>query len=154
MRITDQVIEEVDEQATITSQRGNDNRPNVRDIFNNGPVNTASAGGGVGSPPKHSDPMDIPLNKNKIYMRTQSTVEPSLFPPGGVDALLSSSAPVSDVQHLARTVPTTPTGYESARNLYDRENMQTRANSHETGKLKQFNNLKSWGIDLLTTYYL
>lgn len=53
LKITDQVIEEVDEQLTITStRRGSVERPNVKDIF---PVSAES-----GKPPR-SDPVDVPL---------------------------------------------------------------------------------------------
>ncbi|XP_023302366.2 bestrophin-2 isoform X4 [Lucilia cuprina] len=121
MRITDQVIEEVDEQTTITSQRANDNRPNVRDIF-------AQNSGSSASLNKHqqqypTDPMDIPMKNNKLYMRTQSTVEPSLFPAGGVEALLSTSAPSNGSPTMARTVPSSPTR-ESTKSLYDRDNKE------------------------------
>ncbi|XP_073817463.1 bestrophin 1 isoform X2 [Musca autumnalis] len=104
MRITDQVIEEVDEQTTITSHRGTDNRPNVRDIFYQGQQN-------------QSDPMDIP-NNNKIYMRTQSSGEAHLYPPGGVEALLSTSAPAAESPSMTRTVPSSPVG-ESTKSLFD-----------------------------------
>ncbi|XP_013097188.1 bestrophin-4 isoform X4 [Stomoxys calcitrans] len=122
MRITDQVIEEVDEQATITSHRGTDhNRPNVRDIF--------YQGGPDG--PGHSEPMDIP-SKNKIYMRTQSSGEPHLFPPGGVEALLSTSAPTADSPSMARTVPSSPVG-ESSKSLHDQlQRDQRERGSRET----------------------
>ncbi|KAM7361782.1 bestrophin 1 isoform 2-T2 [Cochliomyia hominivorax] len=126
MRITDQVIEEVDEQTTITSQRGNDQRPNVRDIF--GPHSGSSSS--LNKQQQHlqqqnhhqSDPMDIPM-KNKLYMRTQSTVEPSLFPAGGVEALLSTSLPSAGSPTMARTVPSSPT-VESSKSLYDRDNRE------------------------------
>ena len=82
MRITDQVIEEVDEQNTITSMAKNDPRPTAQSIFQQGP-------------PKASDPVDVPGNNS--YNRTQSEVHPQdqsfLFPSGGVDSLLSTSAP-------------------------------------------------------------
>ncbi|XP_037821537.1 bestrophin homolog 17 isoform X3 [Lucilia sericata] len=121
MRITDQVIEEVDEQTTITSQRANDNRPNVRDIF------AQNSGSSVSLNKQQqqqypTDPMDIPM-KNKLYMRTQSTVEPSLFPAGGVEALLSTSAPSAGSPTMARTVPSSPTR-ESTKSLYDRDNKE------------------------------
>ncbi|XP_055907865.1 bestrophin-2 isoform X3 [Eupeodes corollae] len=103
MRITDQVIEEVDEQMTITSQRGADSaRPNVKDIFS-------------GSNEMHdrSDPIDVPK-----YTRVQSNGEPSLFPPGGVDALLSTSAPSSrNPAFASQTVPCSPMG-DSTKSLF------------------------------------
>lgn len=138
MRITDQVIEEVDEQTTITSQRGNDHRPNVRDIFGAHSGSSASINRHQQQQQTNqSDPLDIPQKNNKIYMRTQSTVEPSLFPAGGVDALLSTSLPSAGSPTMARTVPSSPT-VESTKSLYDRENKER--GSRETGKfcLKMF----------------
>ncbi|XP_054727733.1 bestrophin-1 isoform X4 [Anastrepha obliqua] len=120
VRITDQVIEEVDEQATITSQRANEQaRPNVRDIFlqdlNNQGSSVAS------SVPQRSDPMDIPPRPTS-YMRTQSTYEPMLFPPGGVEALLSSSAPTNGSPLISQTVPNTPVGDPSStKSLFDQQ---------------------------------
>ncbi|XP_055854090.1 bestrophin-2 isoform X2 [Episyrphus balteatus] len=104
MRITDQVIEEVDEQMTITSNRGAESaRPNVKDIF-----------GSASQVQDHrSDPIDMPK-----YTRVQSTGDPSLFPPGGVDALLSSSAPSGRNQGFAsQTVPCSPMG-DSTKSLF------------------------------------
>ncbi|XP_053946788.1 bestrophin-1 isoform X4 [Anastrepha ludens] len=120
VRITDQVIEEVDEQATITSQRANEQaRPNVRDIFlqdlNNQGSSVAS------SVPQRSNPMDIPPRPTS-YMRTQSTYEPMLFPPGGVEALLSSSAPTNGSPLISQTVPNTPVGDPSStKSLFDQQ---------------------------------
>lgn len=87
LRITDQVIEEVDEQQmTITSvQPKNDTRPTAASLWEQGP-------------PKASDPVDVPQS---AYKRTQSAVahgqyEPhGIFPPGGVESLLSASAPAT-----------------------------------------------------------
>lgn len=86
VRITDQVIEEVDEhQMTITSIQGkNDARPMAASLWEPGP-------------PKPTQPVDVP---QPAYKRTQSAVahgpysSTGIFPPGGVDALLSASAPV------------------------------------------------------------
>ncbi|XP_037949252.1 bestrophin homolog 18-like isoform X2 [Teleopsis dalmanni] len=114
IRITDQVIEEVDEQATITSQRNADTiRPNVRDIFGQASTSARSQ--------QRSEPMDIPQPRPTSYMRTQSQYEPTLFPPGGVDALLSTSAPVGESPHLVQTEPNSPTG-ESTKSLFNRSN--------------------------------
>lgn len=133
MRITDQVIEEVDEQTTITSQRTNDNRPNVRDIF---APHSGSAGsiGHQQQPPQPIDPNDG-TQKPKLYMRTQSTVEPSLFPAGGVEALLNASAHSASSQTMAHTVPNSPM-VESTKSLFDREHREHRneRGSRETGK--------------------
>lgn len=78
MKIADQVIEEVDEQMTITSMRGQPEvRPTAQSIFSH--------------IPPHSDPVDVP-GRVPDYMRTHSD-QSHLFPAGGVDTLLSSSAP-------------------------------------------------------------
>ncbi|KAL9894667.1 bestrophin 1 isoform 1-T3 [Glossina fuscipes fuscipes] len=111
LRITDQVIEEVDEQTTITSQRANDtNRPSVLNIFPQGP-NSASNAQIKGESTADSSA------KNKIYMRTFSNVEPHIFPPGGVDGLLAPSI-------NANTVPNTPIG-ESTKSLFQNGSKET-----------------------------
>ncbi|XP_041675454.1 bestrophin-4 isoform X4 [Drosophila eugracilis] len=120
LRITQQVIEEVDEQATITSMRANEPRPNVMDIF--APASTSGAGVSLPlqPPPAHSEPVDIPA-RPPSYNRAQSQYEPTLFPPGGVDALLSTSAPAGGSPLLlsnAATAPSSPVG-ESSKSLYD-----------------------------------
>ena len=53
MKITDQVIEEVDEQLTITSMGRPAERPSVKDIFPEIPP---------GRPPA-SEPVDVPMGK-------------------------------------------------------------------------------------------
>lgn len=85
-KITDQVIEELDEQMTITSLRNKeDQRPTAQSIFSNIP-----------SP---SDPVDVPGRVPPPYSRFHSAQvhgmeeNSSLFPSGGVEDLLSSSAP-------------------------------------------------------------
>ncbi|XP_011185829.1 bestrophin homolog 22 isoform X1 [Zeugodacus cucurbitae] len=114
LRITDQVIEEVDEQATITSHRANDQvRPNLQDIFLPGLASGSNAA--------HSEPMDIPPRPTS-YMRTQSTYEPTLFPPGGVEALLSTSAPTNGSPRMVQTVPNSPVADPSStKSLFDRQ---------------------------------
>ncbi|XP_055299665.1 bestrophin-4 isoform X2 [Sitodiplosis mosellana] len=90
MRIADQVIEEVDEQMTITSNRGHDSRPTAQSLFapNNEKI------------PTRSQPIDVPgSNRNNIeYERVQSVMQqehqPYLFPS---DAFFSSSAPEEGV---------------------------------------------------------
>lgn len=122
MRIADQVIEEVDEQLTITSQRGDFNRPNVMDIF---PITKPSA------------PVDVPMTKVPSYVRAQSAVGPaetSLFPPGGVDALLSTSAP-SRTSAFPSELINTPMG-ESLGSLYQQGEQEQ--GSRETGMLARF----------------
>ncbi|XP_065085516.1 bestrophin-4-like isoform X2 [Ochlerotatus camptorhynchus] len=86
VRITHQVIEEVDEQQmTITSIQGkNDARPMAASLWEQGPPKPAT------------QPVNVP---NPAYKRTQSAVahaqygSTGIFPPGGVEAQLSASAP-------------------------------------------------------------
>lgn len=79
MKITDQVIMEVDEQMTIQSHKL-DIRPTAQSIFapQTAPIEMANAG-------------------ERLYNRAFSTGLPidhtAVLPPGGVDALLSASAP-------------------------------------------------------------
>ncbi|KQS39339.1 bestrophin-2 isoform X4 [Drosophila erecta] len=126
LRITQQVIEEVDEQATITSMRTAEPRPNVMDIFGQ----TSSGAGSSGPlqpPPAHSEPVDIP-SRQPSYNRAQSQYEPTLFPPGGVDSLLSTSAPAGGSPLLlsnAATAPSSPVG-ESTKSLYDPQKCASR----------------------------
>ncbi|XP_017040127.1 bestrophin-2 isoform X3 [Drosophila ficusphila] len=128
LRITQQVIEEVDEQATITSMRANEPRPNVMDIF--APTSTSNAANSVPlqpPPPAHSEPVDIPA-RPPSYNRAQSQYESSLFPPGGVDSLLSTSAPAGGSPLLlsnAATAPSSPVG-ESTKSLYDPQKAASR----------------------------
>lgn len=141
MRITQQVIEEVDEQATITSMRPAEPRPNVMDIFAGqaGQTQTMPLQPPLPTPSTdpaasqaRSKPMDIP-RRSPQYERAQSQYDPTtaLFPPGGVDALLSTSAPAADSPSMlsAATAPSSPVG-ESSKSLYD----QQKAASRETGK--------------------
>lgn len=94
MRITDQVIEEVDEQMTITSQRPQEIRPTAQSLFQG----TAT-----------TEPVDVPTTSNRTsndYMRTQSFAvnhhEPFIFPMS--PDYISSSAPAAQY-HVV-----TPTG--------------------------------------------
>ncbi|XP_064545899.1 bestrophin-2 isoform X4 [Drosophila montana] len=136
MRITQQVIEEVDEQATITSMRPNDPRPNVKDIFappaaqpQTMPLQPPLPATGAATPSR-SQPVDIP-RRSPQYERAHSQYDPtpSLFPPGGVDALLSTSAPAGDSPLLmsAATAPSSPVG-DSSKSLFE----QHKAASRET----------------------
>ncbi|KAH8267343.1 hypothetical protein KR018_011797 [Drosophila ironensis] len=125
LRITQQVIEEVDEQATITSMRANEPRPNVMDIF--APPAAGAAPLQPPPPAAHSQPMDIP-QRPPAYSRAQSQYEPTLFPPGGVDALLSTSAPAGGSPSLlstAATAPSSPVG-DSSKSLYDPQKAASR----------------------------
>lgn len=93
IRITDQVIEEVDEQMTIQSTRGPEKRPTVQSIFN------------LDDKPARSAPIDVPgsyHNNDKIsYDRVQSVVSPEhlpyVFPNNEV---FSSSAPEENFTHM------------------------------------------------------
>lgn len=90
MKITDQVIEEVDEQLTITSLRNRDDpRPTAQSLFQ--PI------------PSPSDPVDVPGRVPPPYSRFHSAQvhgadeNSALFPPGGVEDLLGTSAPTGKV---------------------------------------------------------
>ena len=97
MKITDQVIEEVDEQMTITSLRNKDDpRPTAQSIFAN--------------MPPASDPVDVPGRVPPPYQRFYSAQvhgeeNASLFPPGGVDDLLSTSAPAGKAPITSSLLP-------------------------------------------------
>lgn len=77
IKISDQVIEEVDEQMTITSMKPSEPRPTIQSIF------------------QPSDPIDVPKSGHD-YNRSISTNIPmeSMLPKGGVDFLLGGSLPV------------------------------------------------------------
>lgn len=126
MRITDQVIEEVDEQMTITSMRGGnaagEQRPTAASLFANGPPPSTAA---QRQPQPVSEPMTVPApaggnphyRATSDYTRTQSFVQPNssklyTFPVhdgdagGDVDdptagAYLSTSAPVAPTLRLS-----------------------------------------------------
>ncbi|RZF32140.1 hypothetical protein LSTR_LSTR004003 [Laodelphax striatellus] len=83
IRITDQVIEEVDEQQTITSMRGQpEQRPNVRSIFATGdhqqqyPMNTLS----TGHPPA-SAPVPVPPGRPSMSHLSSSAPNSTAMPP-------------------------------------------------------------------------
>lgn len=86
MRIADQVIEEVDEQLTVTSNRGNDKRPTAQSLF-------ASSNEKL---PTRSQPIDVPgshrtnIDYEQVHSVMQQEHQPYLFPS---DAIFSSSAP-------------------------------------------------------------
>jgi bestrophin, other len=102
MKISDQVIEEVDEQMTITSMRNKeDPRPTAQSLFTQIPT--------------QSDPVDVPGRVPPPYERFISAQvhgmdeNNALFPPGGVEDLLSSSAPAgtrlpASSSHLPETM--------------------------------------------------
>jgi len=88
IRITDQVIEEVDEQATITSMRRPDPHPSVRTIFANPlplPDNPVAmeegvreippkAGGDFRPPP--SAPVNVPYSAHQAEARSAGDIQP------------------------------------------------------------------------------
>lgn len=92
MRIADQVIEEVDEQLTIQSNRGHDKRPTAQSLF-------ASSNEKM---PVRSAPIDVPgSHHSNSYEHVQSIMQsehqPYLFPN---NAVFSSSAPEENMVHL------------------------------------------------------
>lgn len=104
MKITDQVIEEVDEQMTITSMRNKeDPRPTAQSIFSHLPPS--------------SDPVDVPGRVPPPYERYYSAQvhgeeNSALFPPNGVDDLLSSSAPAGKLPTSSSHLPDTMTQFD------------------------------------------
>ena len=86
MKISDQVIEEVDEQMTITSMRNKeDPRPTAQSLF-----------------AQPSSPVDVPgrvpppAYERFISAQVHDESQSPFFPPGGVEDLLSSSAPAGN----------------------------------------------------------
>lgn len=81
-RLTDQIIEEADEQMTIQSQRSHDIRPTAQSIFATYDEKEKL----------HSEPIDVPTTR--AYTRTQSAAQnehqPYNFPN---NAIYSTSAP-------------------------------------------------------------
>lgn len=102
MRITDQVIEEVDEQLTIQSMRAPDKRPTAQSIFATHDEKQ----------PLRSDPIDMPNSHHTIhspYDRAESVRQSGHLPyEFSTDEVFSSSAPE---EHLMLSIPSiqTPT---------------------------------------------
>lgn len=99
MKISDQVIEEVDEQMTITSlRRPEEPRPTAESIFSTSPPSKPIDVPGRVAPPTYSR-----------FVSEQVTVgfgnDPLFLPPGGVDDLLSSSAPASKMPVPSSAMP-------------------------------------------------
>lgn len=99
MKISDQIIEEVDEQITITSMRNKEEpRPTAQSIFAQTPTPT--------------EPVDVP-GRVPPYHRFHSAQvhgmdeNSALFPPGGVEDLLSSSAPTGVLPTSSSHLPNT-----------------------------------------------
>lgn len=118
MKITDQVIEEVDEQMTITSMRNNniDPRPTAQSLFS-----------------KASDPIDVPGSIPPPYGRFFSATvhenDPNLFPIGGVDDLLSSSAPT-------KLAPSSSSHQPNTLSEFDPKNFETQL-SRKSGSIEE-----------------
>lgn len=95
VRITDQVIEEVDEQLTVQSTRGPEKRPTAQSIFKH-----------LDDKPVRSAPIDVPgsfHNNEKIqYDRVQSVMSPEHLPyVFQCNEVFSTSAPEApDFTHL------------------------------------------------------
>lgn len=109
MKITDQVIEEVDEQMTITSMKNNNNgetRPTAQSIF------------------KPSEPIDVPGSipppYGRFYSATVHDDDPSIFPIGGVDELLSSSAPQPSAKY-----PASSSHHQNTQSEFDPKNFDS-----------------------------
>lgn len=94
MKISDQTIEEVDEQLTITSMRGNEPRPTAQSLF---------------MPNVHasSQPVDVPTTTymSRNYNRVHSNIEPPtsnsfIFPMNNADMdfFVSASAPTPNIE--------------------------------------------------------
>lgn len=119
MRITDQVIEEVDEQLTIQSTRANDKRPTAQSLFAN-----------IDDKPIRSAPIDVPgsyHNNDKInYERVQSVMQPEhhpyMFPNNEV---FSSSAPEENLTHLRTPKINIDNVDDLSPKLSDKEGIQT-----------------------------
>lgn len=111
-RITDQVIEEVDEQMTITSMR-QETRPTAQDLFSQGPITPAAPTQSTSGPPPASQPVDVPMRNlgapSTNYHRGHSTVGNQLnerWEGQGNDDFVSCSAPTTNFR------PPTPQGYD------------------------------------------
>lgn len=100
MKISDQTIEEVDEQLTITSMRGNEPRPTAQSLF---------------IPHASSKPVDVPAASYmpRDYVRTHSEMPPTsnsfIFPMNNADMefFTSTSAPTTTTSTHHVDVPNT-----------------------------------------------
>lgn len=107
-----------------------DVRPNVQSIFQIPGSSTSSSG------QPQSQPITIPKQPSEPYMRTQSQMthfgEMNFFPPGGIDAMLSSSAPTGgDIPLLPQTsIPDQTDQCKSAESLISHKNEER---ADETG---------------------
>jgi bestrophin, other len=122
MKITDQVIEEVDEQMTITSLRNKDEpRPTAQSIF---------------QPMPSSDPVDVPGRVPPPYSRFHSAQvhgadeNSALFPPGGIEDLLSTSAPTGKMPTSSIYLPETMPDFDPKK-FGSQESERSAANGEE-----------------------
>lgn len=95
MKLSDQTIEEVDEQLTITSMRGNELRPTAQSLF---------------MPHSSSQPVDVPTTTymSREYTRMHSNIEPPtsnsfIFPMNNADMEYFVSASAPNPQHIECT---------------------------------------------------
>ncbi|XP_055706039.1 bestrophin-4 isoform X2 [Phlebotomus papatasi] len=123
IRITDQVIEEVDEQLTITSMKGQPEvRPTAASLF-------------AAGPPKPSEPVDVPRSGIQPYTRTQSAVahghgDGLTYGVAGLDALFSTSAPTESYR------VSTPPGLDE----YDKQRSDSKDSALSGASEKQTDN--------------
>lgn len=125
MRITDQVIEEVDEQMTIQSQRGNDTRPTAQSLFQSQDEKPITV-----KTPLHSEPIDVPSHFNN-YHRTQSEAQPDhqpyMFPNS---AIFSTSAPADEHAATALRIQAPTINIDDS---YDYEDGKKSVDKHDHG---------------------
>lgn len=122
MRITDQVIEEVDEQLTIQSMRAPEKRPTAQSIFSKYDEKQ----------PLRSEPIDMPTSHHSNYLpfdRAESVRQTGHQPyEFSTDEIFSTSAP----NEHSLQVQTTPTI-----NIHDIDDMETPNNrKFDPGKSK------------------
>jgi bestrophin, other len=130
MKIADQVIEEVDEQMTITSLRNkDDSRPTAQSLF---------------SHQVPSDPVDVPgrVPPYTRYFSEHVPTDANVFPPGGVeDLLLSSSAPAGKMPTAGTTSDFDPPPHvfdtQGSTKSIDMEELDSSHPDHDFEKLRQ-----------------
>lgn len=110
VRLTDQVIEEVDEQTTITSMRRPEPRPNVKDIFGKeedlskdekGEADEALLG-----PPPASAPVSVPRSSLAHNLHRPSAALSSSAPSHG--GLMSVASPSRFSDNFPEVRPCSP----------------------------------------------
>lgn len=136
VRITDQVIEEVDEQMTITSMRQPESRPKAEDLFNQGPACPVPSG-----PPPPSKPVDVPMRRlgpqSSGYERPFATVGQNMDENFGADDLMvSCSAPVTNYRPLDEYDLMKTESKESGVSGGDTTDLQEKGDDDEFEKLR------------------